>query len=84
MRKQPRAGFPAHNQRRKPQMSQNNKKTTVGRRDFLKLSGVAAAAGGTALAVGNDEAEASAVPDGASTGYRETDHVKTYYKLASF
>ena len=65
-------------------MSHNDKKSAVGRRDFLKLSGVAAATGGAALAAGSDEADASAGPDGPQTGYRETDHVKTYYKLARF
>ena len=65
-------------------MSQNDKKTAVGRRDFLKLSGVAAATGGAALAVGNEDAEASEALHGTSSGYRETDHVKTYYKLARF
>ncbi len=65
-------------------MSHDDKKTAVGRRDFLKLSGVAAATGGAALAVGNEEADASEALHGSSTGYRETDHVRTYYKLARF
>ena len=56
----------------------------VGRRDFLKLSGVAAATGGAALAVSGTEAEASETLQSASTGYRETEHVKTFYKLARF
>ncbi len=65
-------------------MSAKDKDAVVGRRDFLKLSGVAAATGGTALAVGNTEAEAAEAAHGSSAGYRETDHVKTYYKLARF
>jgi hypothetical protein len=65
-------------------MSAKSKDTAVGRRDFLRLSGVAAATGGAALAAGSAETEASKVLDASSAGYRETDHVKTYYKLARF
>ena len=65
-------------------MSVKSKDTAVGRRDFLRLSGVAAATGGAALAVGGHEAEASEALEASSSGYRETDHVKTYYKLARF
>ncbi len=64
-------------------MSADTKRETVGRRSFLKLAGISAATGGAALAMGRTEAEASEAGDG-SQGYRETDHVKTYYKLARF
>lgn len=65
-------------------MSQDRKDAAVGRRDFLKLSGIAAATGGAALAAGNTQAEAGEAQSGSAAGYRETDHVKTYYKLARF
>jgi hypothetical protein len=65
-------------------MSEKTKDTAVGRREFLRLSGVAAATGGAALAVGGSESQASETLEAASSGYRETDHVKTYYRLARF
>lgn len=65
-------------------MSAKSKDTAVGRREFLKLSGVAAATSGAALAAGTSDSEASEMLDVSSSGYRETDHVKTYYKLARF
>ena len=65
-------------------MSAKTKDTAVGRRDFLRLSGVAAATGGAALAVSGTEAAASETLEATSSGYRETEHVKTYYKLARF
>ena len=52
------------------------------RRDFLKLAGLGGIAGGAALVAGKDEANAESRQDG--LGYRETDHVKTYYQLATF
>ena len=53
------------------------------RRDFLKLAGLAAVTGG-GLAAAGEPAEASVAPEPGAAGYRETDHVKTYYKLARF
>jgi ABC-type polysaccharide transport system permease subunit len=64
-------------------MAKGNEKVAAGRRDFLKLAGVSAVTGTAAVAAGTATAEAAAPVDGAS-GYRETDHVKTYYKLARF
>ena len=61
----------------------SDKDTTAGRRDFLKLAGVAAVTGGTALAAGKTEAEAAEVATGSDL-YRETEHVKTYYDSARF
>jgi hypothetical protein len=55
------------------------------RRDFLKLAGVAAVTGGGLLAAGAKPAAAQEEPQAeGSAGYRETEHVKTYYKLARF
>ena len=53
------------------------------RRDFLKLAGLTAVTGG-ALTASGKSAAASEIPVEGATGYRETDHVKTYYKLARF
>ncbi len=64
-------------------MSDNKTEAKAGRRDFLKLAGVAAVSGGAALATGGDVVEAS-VPDGQTQGYRETDHVRAYYDAARF
>ena len=63
-------------------MSGNKTEVKAGRRDFLKLAGVATVSGGAALATGGDVVEAS-VPDG-QKGYRETDHVRAYYDAARF
>ena len=64
---------------------ESNKKTDVGagRRDFLKRSAISVAAAG-AVAVSSKTASAldSKVPAGA--GYRETEHVKAFYKSARF
>ena len=59
-------------------------KAKSGRRDFLKLAGIGAVTGGVALAVSQDRAEADEALSDTSAGYRETDHVKTYYDLAKF
>lgn len=52
------------------------------RRGFLKLASLGSVATGAALVIG-DEAEAAPVQT-ATDGYRETDHVKTYYASARF
>ena len=59
----------------------------TGRRGFLKLAGVGAAAGAAGAVVGGGvpaaaAAEAAAPP--AQRGYRETPHVKKFYELARF
>lgn len=53
------------------------------RRDFLKMAGLGAVAGGATLVATKGESEA-AEPGRAGSGYQETDHVRTYYKLARF
>lgn len=65
-------------------MAKGNDKVATGRRDFLKLAGVSAVTGTAAIAAGSAGAEAAAAPVEGAAGYRETDHVKTYYKLAGF
>ena len=64
-------------------MSGSKSDTKPGRRNFLKLAGVATVTGGAALAVGGNEAEAS-VEQTSEQGYRETEHVRTYYDSARF
>ena len=54
----------------------------TGRRDFLKLSALGAAAAGTVIASGS--ATADEVKSVSGSGYRETEHVKTFYKTARF
>ncbi len=53
------------------------------RRGFLKLAGLGTVAGGAALVAGDKTVEAAESAK-SLTGYRETDHVKTYYELARF
>ena len=64
-------------------MAKGNEKAAGNRRDFLRLAGVSAVTGTAAAAAGSATAEAAKPGEGAA-GYRETDHVNTYYKLARF
>ncbi|MBM09609.1 MAG: formate dehydrogenase [Magnetovibrio sp.] len=60
-------------------------KTTKSRRDFLKAAGLTgAAAGVAAVALSENQAQAAKPDNGQKAGYRETEHVKTYYELARF
>ena len=63
-------------------------KTEIHRRNFLKTAGLsigAAAVVGTALSSSKAEAKpASSASERQDAGYQETDHVRTYYKLARF
>ncbi|WP_029056789.1 twin-arginine translocation signal domain-containing protein [Stappia stellulata] len=52
------------------------------RRSFLKLAGLGAVAGSATLVAGEAVAD-EALPETAA-GYRETEHVKTFYKSARF
>lgn len=54
------------------------------RRDFLKLAGIGAVAGGAAVLGGPKKAEAAAVGAPSGRGYRETEHVKKFYRSARF
>lgn len=60
------------------------KKPESSRRDFLKLSGIGAAAGAAAIAGAHKPAEAAERPGKVSAGYQETAHVKTAYALSRF
>ena len=54
------------------------------RREFLKLAGIGAAAGGAAVLGGAKKAEAATADAPAGRGYRETEHVKKFYRSARF
>lgn len=62
-------------------MKESKKETVADRRSFLKLAGVGAAAGATAL-VGGEKATQAGEATGKVSLYRETDHVRRYYELA--
>ena len=53
------------------------------RRDFLKRSAVTVASAG-AVVVAGKSASASDMEIPSSSGYRETEHVKAFYKSARF
>ena len=62
-----------------------SKKKSLPRREFLKATGIAGAAAGVAtVALKGQPAEAVEVKKSGHAGYRETEHVKTYYELARF
>ena len=66
-------------------MKDRKDKATADRRSFLKLAGLGAVAGGTALVAGDKPAEAASEATAGTDGlYRETEHVKRYYELAKF
>jgi len=62
---------------------QSNETTGVGRRTFIRRAGLGAGALGVAAVAGGKVAPAQAAA-AKPQGYRETEHVKTYYKLAKF
>lgn len=67
------------------QMKDRTDQARADRRSFLKLASLGTVVGGASLALSPDKAEASvkqASEHGA--GYRETDHVKTYYDSTRF
>lgn len=64
-----------------------NKIKTSKRREFLKLAGLGAGvAGAAAIGIGTPKAQAvTGKPAGQQeAGYRESEQVKTYYRLARF
>ena len=64
-------------------MKQPRDRALTDRRGFLKLAGIGAVAGGTALVTG--AATSAAEETGTSDRlYRETDHVRTFYDTARF
>ena len=65
-------------------MTQKDEKAKTDRRSFLKLAGAGAVGGAAALVSAADEADASNSDASGDRLYRETDHVKSYYRLARF
>lgn len=65
-------------------MKAGNEKQRVARRDLLKITGLGSVAGAAAVATAAGKAEASAEMESKGSGYRETEHVRTYYDLAKF
>jgi hypothetical protein len=62
----------------------NDKKTTVGRRDFLRKIGVGAVGAGATLAaplVAPAQADSENNDEKRKARYTESDHVKTYYRV---
>jgi len=60
------------------------KKTKVGRRDFLRKVGIGAAGAGAALAtplMGSAQADSENNDEKRKARYKETDHVKAYYRV---
>jgi hypothetical protein len=57
----------------------------IGRRAFIRKTGLGAGAlGAAAVALGGARPAQAAAEPVTGVGYRETEHVKTYYKLAKF
>ena len=57
-------------------------KTTVGRREFLRALGAGAgAAAATAVPLASTASAAESDEDKKKARYRETDHVKTFYRV---
>jgi|TARA_B100001758_G_scaffold240958_1_gene247186 hypothetical protein len=61
----------------------NSQEVVADRRGFLKGSAVSVAAAGVAVVAGKS-AVANEVDVTSGAGYRETEHVKTYYETARF
>jgi hypothetical protein len=56
----------------------------VARRDLLKLAGLGSVTGAALMASSTAKVEAAAETGRKDAGYRETEHVRTYYELAKF
>ena len=61
----------------------DEKKTTVGRRDFLHKVGIGTLGAGATLATSLTPAQADSETDAEKrkARYKETDHVKAYYRV---
>jgi len=62
----------------------DDKKATVGRRDFLRKVGVGTVGAGVTLAtplVGTAQADSENNDEKRKARYKETDHVKAYYRV---
>jgi GH24 family phage-related lysozyme (muramidase) len=62
----------------------NEQKTTVGRRDFLRKVGIGTVGAGATLAtplISSAQADSENNDEKRKARYKETDHVKTYYRV---
>ncbi|MCC8952885.1 twin-arginine translocation signal domain-containing protein [Bradyrhizobium sp. Pear77] len=62
----------------------DEKKATVGRRDFLRKVGIGTVGAGATLAtplVGSAEADSENNDEKRKARYKESDHVKAYYRV---
>ena len=62
----------------------DEKKTTVGRRDFLRKVGIGAVGAGAAVTApltGAALADTETNDEKRKARYKETDHIKTYYRV---
>ncbi len=64
-------------------MKQKGDSAGADRRSFSKLAGLGTDAGGAALVAGQAPTEAREAT-AEDSGYRESDHIRTYYELARF
>jgi hypothetical protein len=62
-------------------MSSKHDKSTVGRRDFLRALAVGAGAAATAAPLATEAVGAESDQDKRKARYKETDHVKAYYRV---
>ncbi|HWP25831.1 MAG TPA: formate dehydrogenase [Xanthobacteraceae bacterium] len=60
---------------------QNSDKPTVGRREFLRVLGAGAGAAAAAPFATAAKADSESNDEKRKARYRETDHVKTYYRV---
>lgn len=65
-------------------MNAKGKDARTDRRAFLKFAGLGTVATGAALVTGEQAEAKIADAKSATPGYRETDHVKTFYQTARF
>lgn len=66
-------------------MREKKEDKRIARRELFKLAGLGSIAGAAVVAGTTREAKADNADAGTrGSGYRETDHVKTYYTLAKF
>jgi hypothetical protein len=60
---------------------QSKGKTTVGRREFLRVLGAGAAGAAVPLSPGEAKADTESNDEKRKARYKETDHVKTFYRV---
>jgi anaerobic selenocysteine-containing dehydrogenase len=65
-------------------MNENGMAKSAKRRDFLKLIGLGSLAGAASVVAAKPAAAVATATTATGQGYRETEHVKTYYRTARF